>query len=89
MIPEVSISEYQAKQMEEYLEYHMSNCYDSINLDESELPEGWQSFEPYCGCWTCESREIFMATFTFLRNAGIVDIYVAEKSSTPTLFDEE
>ena len=88
---EVKISTDLAKQLESYLEFHMSNCFDSINLDESELPEDWQPFDAYCGCFTCESREWLTATFTFLRNAGIIDIYVDDSVDTtqPVLFEEE
>ena len=84
---EVIIPEHLAKELEAYLEFHMSNCFDSLNLEDSELPEDWQPFDAFCGCFTCESREWLMATFTFLRNAGIVSLYVGKDE--PTLFDEE
>ena len=84
---EVIIPEHLAKELEAYLEFHMSNCFDSLSLDDSELPEDWQPFDAFCGCFTCESREWLMATFTFLRNAGIVSLYVGKDE--PTLFDEE
>ena len=78
MIPEIKIPEAVAKDLEDYLEYHMSNCFDSLMVDESELPEDWQPFDAFCGCFTCESREWLMATFTFLKGAGIADIYVVD-----------
>jgi hypothetical protein len=84
MIPEVKLSTEQAKKLEEYLEWHMSNCFESIHVDESELPEGWQPFDAYCGCFTCESREWLMATFAFLKENGLVDVYVEDPR-----FDDE
>jgi hypothetical protein len=88
MMPEIKIPEDIAKQLEGYLEFHMSNCFESLHADESELPEDWQPFDAYCGCFTCESREWLMATFAFLKNAGIADVYVSNevKDESPTLF---
>lgn len=90
MIPEIKVPSSLAKQLEDYLEFHMSNCIISLET-EDELPEGWSSFGPYCGCFTCESREWLMATFTFLKNHGIVDLYVEDSVEVdqPTLFDKE
>lgn len=87
MIPEIVIPENLAKELEAYLEFHMSNCFESIHASEDELPEGWQPFDAYCGCFTCESREWLMATFAFLKNAGIADVYVGKSNEdSSTLF---
>lgn len=75
---EVKLSTEQAKRLEDYLERHMANCFESINADEDELPEDWQPFDAYCGCFTCESREWLMATFAFLKENGLVDVYVED-----------
>jgi hypothetical protein len=79
MMPEIKIPEAIAKDLEEYLEYHMSNCFDSLHLEPEELPEGWEPFDAYCGCFTCESREWLMATFSFLKGAGLADVYVVNE----------
>lgn len=91
MMPEVIIPEPLAKQLEAHLEFHMSNCFDSLYSDNDDVVEGWDGpFDSFCGCFTCESREWLMATFTFLRNSGIVSLYVGSPENTdPTLFDEE
>lgn len=78
MIPEVKLPTVVAKELEDYLEYHMSNCIISLESPE-ETPEDWYSFGPFCGCFTCESREWLMATFAFLRNKGYADIYVHDE----------
>lgn len=78
MIPEVKLSTVQARSLEEYLEWHMSNCIESLHAEEDELPKDWEPFGPYCGCFTCESREWLMATFTFLKKNGLADVYVED-----------
>jgi hypothetical protein len=79
MMPEIIIPEHLAKELESYLEFHMSNCFDTLYSDDVENIEGWDGpFDSFCGCFTCESREWLMATFAFLKNAGIVDVYVGE-----------
>ena len=78
MTPEVKLPTIVAKELEDYLEYHISNCIISMSSEE-ELPEDWSSFGPFCGCITCESREWLMATFEFLRLKGYADIYVNDE----------
>jgi hypothetical protein len=78
MTPEVKLSTAVAKELEDYLEYHMSNCIISLTSEE-ELPDDWYSFGIFCGCFTCESREWLMATFSFLRKKGYVDIFVEDE----------
>ena len=85
---EVIIPEHLAKELENYLEFHMTMCFESLYSESNETTEDWVGpFDAFCGCFTCESREWLMATFTFLRNAGIVSLYVGKDE--PTLFDEE
>jgi hypothetical protein len=89
MIPEVTVTSEQAKALEEYLEFHMSNCLNSI-YDENDVYPGWEPFGPFCGCFTCESREWLMATFKFLRDHNIVSVYVDDtEEEKNTLFEEE
>ena len=65
----------QAESLEAFVSLHMYNCYAELNEIE-DIPDDWSSYDPYCGCETCESREMLMATFDWLRQNGIVDIYV-------------
>lgn len=72
---EIKIPESVAVQMQDYVETHIQNCYNSL-YDTDELPSDWDSFGPYCGCSTCDTREYLLSAFTFLKENGIVDIYV-------------
>lgn len=71
----------QAQAMERAVDNHMDNCYQYLDwLEESELseelPKQYNEVYAFCGCHVCESRERFMATFNYLREANIVDIAV-------------
>jgi hypothetical protein len=65
----------QAKQLEAFIEDHMSGCYMMLH-DEEDVREGFQPYDAYCGCQTCDTREHLMATFDWLRSQNIVDVYV-------------
>lgn len=80
---EVKISSEDAKHLENFVEEHMIYCMqelDGTSPDEhpDEFPENWESYGPFCGCMTCESREYLMATFDWLRRNKIVDVYVED-----------
>ena len=80
---EVQLTSEQAEGLQNYVSNHISNCMESIDQEESSFitPEGtiFQSYGPYCGCDTCLTREQLMATFAYLRNLGIVDIFVGDE----------
>lgn len=88
---ELRLTTFQAKQLEQYIEEHMYFCASSLNGIDENIPEDWQPFDAYCGCSTCESREYLMATFTWLRLNGHVDVFVddfnEEDMYENTLFD--
>lgn len=83
---EVKVTEQQAKNMEEYVQDHIYHCHEELMGED--VPEDWSSFGPYCGCNTCESREYLMATFAWLKDKNILDLYVidGEKDDSATLF---
>lgn len=62
-----------AKQTERDFEEYMSKCYESVDWEgEEDTPEfETLSGEPFCGCNTCESREIlFFYTPLLLKAAA-------------------
>jgi hypothetical protein len=66
----------QAKKLENFVEDHMSGCYMMLH-DEEDVREGFETYDAYCGCQTCDTREHLMATFDWLRSEGFVDVYVS------------
>jgi hypothetical protein len=84
---EIKLTQSEAERLEQHVEEHMMYCLEELNGEE--VPVGWSSFDPYCGCSTCESREYLMSTFNWLKENGIVDIYVESSgdSGENTLFD--
>lgn len=72
---EVKLSVVQAQALERFVAAHMENCYVSVDSPDL-VDEGWEPFDPFCGCDTCVSREYFMATFEFLRSIDAVDVFV-------------
>jgi hypothetical protein len=73
---EFKISEEDAKDLQWYVDAHISSCFESVDDPDYEFQSGLEPFGVFCGCLTCQTREYLMAIFTFLRNRGIVDIYV-------------
>lgn len=71
----VELTEFEAKMLESFVEDHMSGCYMMLH-DEEDVREGFQPYDAYCGCQTCDTREHLMATFDWLRSGGFVDVYV-------------
>lgn len=76
---QISLTTEQAVNLQHYVENHLDNCHESIERDEEFVTEEGVLFEPYdifCGCHVCVTREYIMATFDFLKQNKIVDIYV-------------
>lgn len=86
---EVKLTTSQAEKLEAILESHMYYLSCEIHGLDDEIPEDWQPFAPYCGCQTCDSREYIMSITKFLKDEGLVDIYVEDKDNgyENTLFD--
>lgn len=72
----VALTADQAEQLENFVEDHMSGCYMMLH-DEEDVREGFEPYDAYCGCQTCDTREHLMATFDWLRSEGFVDVYVS------------
>lgn len=75
---DIPISTEMAKHLENYVEEHMLLCQDSLLEELEDQNSDFEPYAPYCGCSTCETRESLMATFEWLRNNNIVDIYVED-----------
>jgi hypothetical protein len=62
----------------------MELCLETIDSEDcsfvTEEGEIFETYGPYCGCETCNTREQLMATFAYLRNLEIVDIIVDDES---------
>ena len=73
---EVKLTTDEAKRLETFIEDHRSMCmsylYDDI------VPDGWEPYDLYDGCETCETREYLMATFDWLKSNGKIDIFVED-----------
>jgi hypothetical protein len=80
---EVQLTTEQAEGLQKFVSNHMENCLESLDHEDCSFvtPEGeiFESYGPYCGCETCNTREQLMATFTYLRKSGIVDIFVGDE----------
>ena len=72
---EIKLTEEQAKEMEQFVENHMSGCYMSL-YDEEDVPEDFETYGAYCGCQTCDTREYLMSAFDWLRSRQILDLHV-------------
>ena len=71
----------QAKAMERAVQNHMDLCQEYLSWSDysefdEDIPAEFNDVSDYCGCDVCESRERFMATFNYMREAGIADIAV-------------
>ena len=78
---EIKIDERQAKHLENFVEDHMMYCMQELDgtdpeSNPEEFPENWSSYGPYCGCTTCDTREHIMAMLDWLRQNGILDLYI-------------
>lgn len=76
---EIKMTTKQAESLEQFVEEHMYLCQTELMGDA--VPDDWTSFSPYCGCGTCETREYLMATFSWLKNNNLVEIYVEDVNS--------
>ena len=76
---EIKLTEKQAENLQNSVETHVQLCMEEAN-GELDIDEGiWDGpFSPFCGCPTCETREYLMATFTWLKKNGILDLYVGD-----------
>jgi hypothetical protein len=72
----IDLTQEQATALQNAVDEHMDRCYEVIDFEGEELPEYLSDVDIYCGCHVCNTREHLMATFNYLRDAGIVDIAV-------------
>jgi hypothetical protein len=72
----IDLTQEQATALQNAVDEHMDRCYEVIDFEGEELPEYLSDVDMYCGCHVCNTREHLMATFNYLRDAGIVDIAV-------------
>ena len=88
---EIKLTTKQAECLQDTIEAHMYFCSCELNGLDDEIPDGWTSYGPYCGCQTCETIEYLMCLTAFLKEQGLADIYIEdskdEESDAATLFD--
>ena len=72
----IDLTQEQATALQNAVDEHMDRCYEVIDFEGEELPEYLSDVDMYCGCHVCNTREHLMATFNYLRDAGVVDITV-------------
>lgn len=72
----VDLTSEQAEQLQQAVDHHMERCWEVVDFEGEELPGYLDDVAMYCGCHVCETREHLIATFNYLRHAGIVDIEV-------------
>jgi hypothetical protein len=81
---EIKLTTEQAEGLSQHVSNHLDNCMETIDSDDDMfITEGGEVFEPYgifCGCQTCVTREQLMATFAYLKNLQVVDIFVSDES---------
>jgi hypothetical protein len=81
---EIKLTTEQAEGLQKHVANHMELCLETIDSEDCVyITEGGEIFEtygPYCGCETCNTREQLMATFAYLRDEKIVDIFVDDES---------
>lgn len=79
----INLTTEQAEGLERHVSTHMMLCLETIDSEDCSFitPEGelFQTYGPYCGCDTCNTREQLMATFHFLRTEKIVDIVISDE----------
>jgi hypothetical protein len=74
---EVTLTEQEAKSLEDTLVYHMEQCFNSL-YDTEEVAEDWEPWQPFDGCSNCETREYLMTTFNWLKENKDLAIYVED-----------
>ncbi len=72
---QIDITQEHAIMLEQYVTDHLNNAYNQL-MDE-EVPEGYNTYDIFCGCDVCNTRELLMSTFAYLRILGYVDIAIA------------
>lgn len=77
MIPEFTITPEQADELTRFVDHHMERCWEVAYYEGEELPEELEDVAMFCGCDVCHTREYLLSTFTWLRENGILDLYVA------------
>ena len=76
---EIEITQKQAKDLQNCVQTHVELCMEEANGELEIEDDIWDGpFYPFCGCPTCETREYLMATFTWLRKNGILDLYIED-----------
>jgi len=72
----INLTDEQAVALQRSVDDHMDLCSQVIDYEGEDLPEYLEDVSMYCGCHVCHTREYLLATFNYLRDAGIVDIAV-------------
>lgn len=80
----IKLTSEQAEGLQKHVSNHMELCFETIDSEDcsfvTEEGEIFETYGPYCGCDVCNTREQLMATFAYLRNQEIVDIFVGDES---------
>jgi len=76
---EVVMTEAEAKDLEDSLIYHMEQCYNTL-YDTEEVAKDWEPYQPFDGCSNCETREMLMKTFEWLKDNKDLAIYVGDEN---------
>jgi hypothetical protein len=81
---EIKLTTEQAEGLQKHVTNHMELCMETIDSEDcsfvTEEGEIFETYGPYCGCETCNTREQLMATFAYLRKLEIADIFVSDES---------
>ena len=72
----VKITTEQARHLENFVEDHMFMCADYLN--EVHEDSTFEPYAPYDGCYTCETREMLLATFDWLRTNKVLDFHIED-----------
>ena len=82
---QIALTTEQAEGLQKFVSQHLYNCIEAIDSEDcsfvTESGEVFETYAPYCGCETCNTREQLMATFDYLRKSGIVDIFVGDETN--------
>ena len=73
----ITLSEKEARDLEDTLVYHMEQCYNTV-YDEDSVAEGFEPYQPFDGCSNCETREWLMKLCEWMKNNKDVEIIVGE-----------
>ncbi len=81
---EITLTTEQAEGLQRHVSNHLDNCLESLDLDDcsfvTDEGEIFETYGPYCGCQTCNTREQLMATFAYLKKINVADIFVSDES---------